>query len=242
MRSLTMISMTLVAALMCAGNPANAATKTFLVGSFEDLVVEGDINVVLDNRKAPSAKATGDRTTLDALKFEQNGLQLRIHVQDYQGKAQTVRSTEPLVIALNGRDVVRLTANGAASIQVNQVRAVNALASLRVAGPGSITINQLDSDRVNMLLTGSGAMTVAGGKARAGLITNDGTGSIAAEKLLFQQAKLTQKGNASTHVAVSDEIEITNRGAGAITVDGKATCFIRLPGSAKISCGKTALK
>ncbi|MGL5839938.1 MAG: GIN domain-containing protein [Sphingorhabdus sp.] len=225
-----------------AVSQANAASKTFLIGSFEELTVEGDITVIFNNRKAPSAKASGDRTVLDSLKFEQNGMQLRIRVQEYQGRPRIARADEPLVINLGGRNVTRVTANGAATVRINEVIADNGQTRFRVSGPGTITLDRLESDRVSMIVYGSGEVAIGSGRARAAQIVIDGTGSISARQLALRQAELTQKGNARTHLSVSDNIEITNQGAGSITVDGKATCFVRQAGSAKISCEKATLK
>ena len=65
--------------LMLSQTPytAHAATKSFLVGSFDELIVEGDIIVKLDNMKAPSAKASGDHSLVEALKIERNGLTVK---------------------------------------------------------------------------------------------------------------------------------------------------------------------
>ena len=67
-----------------------------------------------------------------------------------------------------------------------------------------------------------------------------GTGSLTAPLLSMQQAKLSQSGNATSHLQAQQQVDISNSGSGLIKVDGKATCFIRQPGSAKIQCGKTA--
>ncbi len=217
-----------------------AATKTFLIGSFEELIVDGDIMVVIDNNKAPSAKASGDKALIEAVKIERNGLQIRIRIQDYEGKTQTVRPNDPLVINLGGRGVKRISANGSASIRMNDLRAVGDTASLKLSGPGSISVGRLDSDRLIVNLTGSGLVEIGAGRARSAQISVDGTGAVTAGQLTLQQAKLAQTGNAKTHLSVTDTAEITNSGAGTITIDGKATCFVRQPGSARIICAKTA--
>ncbi|MBK6707915.1 MAG: DUF2807 domain-containing protein [Sphingomonadales bacterium] len=217
---------------------ASAATKTFLIGSYEELLVEGDITVILDNNRTPSAKASGDRALVEALKIERNGLFVRVRIQDYEGKTQSARVNQPLVVHLGGRGVTRISADGSASISVNQLRSAGGTATLKLSGPGSIAVDRLESDRANLSVTGSGGITIGGGKVRVGQINMDGTGTISAAPLAIQQAKLTQSGNARTHLSVSEQIDISNSGAGTITIDGKATCFIRQPGSARIKCGK----
>lgn len=227
-------------AALLASTPTLAASKTFLMGSYEELVVEGDITVILDNNRTPSAKASGDRSLVEALKIERNGLLVRVRIQDYEGDTRSARVNQPLVVQLGGRNVTRVTADGSASVSVNDIRASGGNASLKLSGPGSITVGRLEIDRAMISLTGSGEISIGGGKVRVSQIGVDGTGTIDAAPLAIQQAKLSQTGNAKTHLTVSDHIEISNSGAGTITVDGKATCFIRQPGSARINCGKLA--
>ena len=76
------VILVVAASLMLTQTPyyAHAASKTFLIGSFDELIVEGDIIVKLDNMKAPSAKASGDHNLVEALKIERNGLTVRIRV------------------------------------------------------------------------------------------------------------------------------------------------------------------
>jgi Putative auto-transporter adhesin, head GIN domain len=232
--------------LLCAGLcltvPAQAANKTFLVGSFDELVVDGDIAVILDNNKPPSAKATGDQAMLDAIRFESSGRQLRIRIQQYDGQPRKLGARAPLVINMGGRGVAKITANGSASVKVNQIRAGGGTAALRVLGSGSIAIDRLESDRVNLWLSGAGGITIAAGKSRIGQFNVSGQGSIDAGRLALQQANIAQRGGATTELAASDRVDIVNSGAGAITVTGKATCFVRAAGLARITCAKTEQK
>jgi hypothetical protein len=225
------------AATICFACPGYAATKTFLIGSFEELTVDGDITVIVDNEKAPSARATGDPAVLEALKFERSGLQMRVRIQDYEGKTNIVRVKQPLVVTIGGRGITGVIANGSASVRMNRLRTTGS-ATLRLSGPGSITIGQLESDRLNLSLVGAGDITISAGSARQGQFSVEGAGSVAARQLMLQRVKLGQRGNAKTHLLVSEQAEISNSGPGMITIDGNATCFVRQPGSARITCGK----
>jgi hypothetical protein len=100
---------------------AQAANKTFLIGSFDELLVEGDMQVILDNTKSPSAKASGDHNLIEALKIDRNGLTVRIRIQDYEGKTQAAPVTQPLVIRLGGRGVTKVSVDGAATVSVNKI-------------------------------------------------------------------------------------------------------------------------
>jgi Putative auto-transporter adhesin, head GIN domain len=225
--------------LLATSTASHAAEKTFLIGSFDELLVEGDIRVVLDNMKAPSAKAKGDRDAIEAVKIDRNGLTVRVRIQDYEGDARRKIATEPLVITLGGRGVTKVSVNGSANLSINQMRNPGGTASIKVSGPGSVSIGAIDADRLAVNLAGTGSVKIDSGQVRSGQFGIDGTGSMTAPLLTMKQAKLSQSGNATSHLQVEEQVEISNSGSGTIKVDGKATCFIRQPGSAKILCGKT---
>ncbi len=227
-------------ALVTANTPAEAATKTFLIGSFDELIVEGDIIVKLDNMKSPSARASGDHNLVEALKIERNGLTVRVHIQDYEGTTQKAKIGQPLVVTLGGRGVRKVSVDGNSQLDINQIRAPGLVVTLKMAGAGQINIGKIESDRMDASLAGTGGINILSGKVRAARFSVSGSGKMDAPKLSLMQANLFQQGNASTHLLANEKVEITNSGAGDIRVDGSATCFVRQPGSAKIVCGKTA--
>lgn len=230
------------ASLMLTQTPyhAHAASKTFLIGSFDELIVEGDIIVKLDNMKAPSAKASGDHNLVEALKIERNGLTVRIRVQDYEGTAQNAGIGDPLVVTLGGRGVRRVSVDGNGQLDVNRIRSPGLPVTIRIAGAGQINVGQIESDRMEASLAGTGGINIMAGKVRTARFSINGSGKVDAQKLSLMQANLFQQGNATTHLLVNEKIDISNSGSGSIQIDGNATCFVRQPGSAKIVCGKTA--
>ncbi|MEQ1551064.1 DUF2807 domain-containing protein [Sphingorhabdus sp.] len=228
--------------LMLSQTPysARAATKSFLVGSFDELIVEGDIIVKLDNMKAPSAKASGDHSLVEALKIERNGLTIKIRVQDYEGTTQKAKIGAPLVVTLGGRGVRKVSVDGSAQLDINQIRAPGMVVALKMSGAGQINVGKIESDRVEVNLAGTGGINIASGKIRAARLSVSGSGKMDASKMPLMQAVLFQQGNATTHLLINEKVEISNSGSGTIQIDGSATCFVRQPGSAKIVCGKTA--
>jgi hypothetical protein len=236
--ALTMGALT-AATLMLASAPADAAQKSYLVGNFEELVVEGDMQVIVDNARNPSAKASGDRDILDALKIERFGTTVRVRIQDYEGKTNIKPRTLPLIVNLGSRGVGRISVDGSASVSINKIAAPGATATLKLSGPGSISVGNMESDRLSISIAGSGSINIDGGKARIGRFGIDGNATLKAPLVTLQQAQISQAGNANTHLLVTDSIEISNSGAGAIRIDGKSTCFIKQAGAARISCNKT---
>jgi hypothetical protein len=216
---------------MLAIAPAHAAERSYLVGSFEEIIVEGDLQVTLDIGKTPSAKATGDKQRLSSLKIERQGRVVRIRMAGMQAGR---RAGEPITIAMTGRNVRKLILRGNGRISVNDVNMTDVRVDLR--GSGEINIASLKSERLVVLLVGSGKLNIAKGAVTSGEFTIDGASNIDAAGVMLKKLKLTQNGPANTHFLVEKTAEITNSGTGAITVDGEATCFVRQAGGAAIKC------
>jgi Putative auto-transporter adhesin, head GIN domain len=225
----------LIAALfaLAALAPAHAAERSFLVGSFEDLIVEGDIQVTLETGMAPSAKATGDKDRLSALKVVRQGQVLRIRMQ---GLAANRVGGEPIRIALTGRNIKKLILQGNGRIAASGLDAT--MVRLEIRGSGEIEVGKLKTERLVALLVGSGKLTMASGTARDTEFVIDGSPVISAATIETQKLRLQQNGPAKSHFMVSDSAEIINSGTGTITIDGKGTCFVRQAGGATINCKK----
>jgi Putative auto-transporter adhesin, head GIN domain len=225
-------------AMIFTSGPTQAAEKSYLIGSFSELIVEGDMKVIIDNIRTPSAKASGDRAVLDALKIERFGTTVRVRIQDYEGKIDNAPRKLPLVINLGGRGIGTIAVDGSANVSINRIAVPSGTASLKLTGPGSIAVEELVSDRLSVSMGGNGTVVINGGKARAGQFGLNGMATLKAPLLALQQAKLTQAGNADTHLLVEQTVDISNSGAGTIRIDGKSTCFIRQAGAARITCNK----
>jgi hypothetical protein len=214
--------------------PAHAAERSFLVGSFEDVIVEGDIQVTLETGLAPSATATGDRDRLAALKVVRQGQVVRIRMQ---GLAANRVGGEPLKVALTGRNVKKLILQGngriaASGLDMPQLR-------VEIRGSGEIDIAKVKSERLVALLVGSGKLTLGSGTITDTEILIDGSPVISAPTVETKTLRLQQNGPAKTHFQVSNTAEIINSGTGTITIDGKGRCLIRQAGGATIKCAKT---
>jgi Putative auto-transporter adhesin, head GIN domain len=220
--------------------PAYGAERTFLIGGFEELIVEGEIQVTLDTGKAASAKATGDKRDLSALKIDRQGKIARIRLE---GPQIARKSGEPLRVALTGRDIRKLVLRGNGSISATDL----VIADMRVEmqGSGQIDIANLKTDQLSVVLFGNGKLSIANGAVTTGKIIIDGSANIDAVGLKVNELKLIQSGPADVRFTVERIADITNSGTGSIVIDGSATCLIRRAGGANIQCesaGKSAGK
>jgi Putative auto-transporter adhesin, head GIN domain len=226
-----------IAALLTllALSPAHAAERSYLIGSFEDLIVEGDIQVILTTGKAPSAKASGDKERLSSLKIDRQGSVVRIRMQ---GLGANRAAGEPLKVILTGRDIRKLVLLGSGKITANDLSIPEL--RLEIRGSGEIDIASVKNERLVAVLVGSGKLTLGKGSVTSGEVTIDGSPVITTSGVMTDKLNLQQNGPATSKFTVKRSAEITNSGTGTITIDGTATCLIRQAGGAIISCAGKA--
>lgn len=223
--------LTTVAMLVAAS--ASAADQRFSVGSYDELIVEGDIIVNLETGKAPSAKAQGPRDKLGALRVERQGKVLRIRSIGLQSGQS---DNGPVTIAVTGRDIKRLALIGSGKINVNALDADTTRIELR--GSGSIDVVALRAFRLITMIAGNGRLNIAKADVVYTELAIDGSANFISAGFVTQNLKLIHNGPASTLLTVSNNAEINNTGAGSITIEGNGTCNVRKAGGATINCKK----
>ena len=218
---------------VCAAASVSAADQRFSIGNYDELIVEGDIIVNLETGKAPSAKAQGPRDKLGALRVERQGNVLRIRSVALQS-GQSDKG--PVTIAVTGRDIKRLALIGPGKINATALDADTTRIELR--GSGSIDVVSLRAFRLVSMIAGNGRLNIANAVVVNTELAIDGSANFISAGFVTQNLKLIHNGPASTLMTVSNNAEISNTGAGSITIEGNGTCNIRKAGSATINCKK----
>lgn len=218
-------------AALCVATQAHAAERKFTIGSFTDLVVDGDMIVELDTNKAPSATARGSREALAALKVERQGNVVFVRNSGFQAGRS---SGGPVTVTLGGRDIRRIALTGSGKINANALSVDNSRIELR--GAGSIYVGSVNAFRLAAVISGNGNLTIAGGAVTNSDVAIDGGANFLSAGLVSENLKLVQNGPASTLLTVNNVAEISNNGTGSITIEGKGSCLIRKGGSATINC------
>jgi hypothetical protein len=211
--------------------------RKLLVGSFENIVVIGDLSVSVVTGKAPSAFASGDKRMLDSLKLERVGTTLRIRLQDIINNNRGVPITAPLRIILTTQDIKDATLSGNGTLNISAVKQTN-LVRMLVAGNGTISIGKLDTDQYDAAINGNGKIELGAGTIRDAKVLIEGAGVFQGENVRTRKLRLEHVGNAISNATVEEGTEIYNRGSGNITIGGKGTCFIKQAGAASINCAK----
>jgi len=211
--------------------------RKLLVGSFENIVVIGDMTVTVTTGKSPSAIANGDKRVLESLKLERVGTTLRLRLQDIINNEKGIPITAPLNVRLTTQEIKDITLSGNGKLNVSEVKQQD-LARLLIAGNGSVTIGRLIADQFSAQIDGNGKIDLGGGMVRDARVTIDGAGGFEGAKVATRKLRLEHIGNAISTATVAEQTEIFNDGTGNITIGGKGTCFIKKAGSAAINCAK----
>jgi hypothetical protein len=215
---------------------ASPPERSFMVGSFERLRVDGpyEVEVVTGS---PRAVASGETGSLDRVAVRVNGDTMVVGAGPLSW-ASEMSAAAPLpkirvsVLALRG---VMLT--GSARVRVAQMR--GGRIDLVLTGSGSLDVAAIKADDLNASLTGTGAMTLAGTTARA-MLRNSGAGSIDAAGLTAGDARLTSDSSGNIRIDVRYTAQAMAMGSGEIAISGKPECTLR--GSGPMTCSGTIRK
>jgi Putative auto-transporter adhesin, head GIN domain len=225
--------------LLLLPQSASAAEHTFLMGGFDDIIVEGDMTVNIVTGKSPSAKASGDQRVLDSVRINRQGTTVTVRLQEILNNNKGTPILLPLIINMTNRNVRNITLRGNARVTVDSVTGY-ANTNILIIGSGELSVANMMVDQLGVIVSGNAKMAIAGGSAKITRVNMDGSGTFSAPALQTRNLQLTHNGNATTTAMVSEKAEIFNTGAGTIAITGPGRCFIRKASSAKITCSNTA--
>jgi hypothetical protein len=214
---------------------AHAEKRKLLVGGFEDIVIDGNMQVIITTGKSSSGFATGERRTLDLLKLDRTSEVMNIRVQQPANNETSQRAKEPLVITLSTRNIRNITLRGNATLKIDSMKTDSA-SRITINGGGSIDIGKITADKIYTNLFGTGKLAIASGTARESRLKIQGAGQYLASGVQTRKLFLDQSGNATVQVRAEESAEIINEGAGTIEITGNAECLIRKADAATITC------
>jgi hypothetical protein len=230
-----MIRHLIAASLLFLPASADAADRTYAIGSFDRIRIDGPFDVRLDTGKAPSARADADPRTLDRLAIRVEGGTLIIRMGNdgwgetptTAGKAPVITLSTPTLRSVNVNAGARLTVGGMAGQRID----------LAINGSGVLTVNGIAADQLNATVIGSGSVTLSGRAAKTRLMTN-GPGSIDAGALDVSDLIVRLDGTGETRAAARYTAAVTTTGLGRVTVSGEPACVIKAMAGGPVTCGK----
>lgn len=232
-----MIRPLLALALLAAPGIAHAADRSFLVGSFTRVRVDGPFAVTVMTGKSPGAKATGSRNALDALTVRVDGDTAVVTMGAGDWSSDSGQMITPPTVTLSTPMLQAATINAGATLGIDAMKGQRI--SLSVNGSGSLNVGAITADLLDARIVGTGQMTLAGTAQRAQVIVT-GAGSIEATGLVAGDLTARSDGPGRLDLAARYTANITTTGLGPVTVAGSPSCTVRAVAGGPVRCGKQA--
>jgi hypothetical protein len=105
-----------------------------------------------------------------------------------------------------------------------------------VEGSGSLSVTNVQADRMDIGVVGTGTVTLAG-KARNAIVTGRGAGSVKGSALSVADLAVTWESAGDATLAAVRTAKVTSTGTGNVLVSGKPACTVSNGGNGQVTCG-----
>ena len=229
-----LLPVVLVSVSLLLSSAGQAAERKFSIFGFDDIRIGNGVDVVLTSGKGPSARAEGsNREILDRVSLQKNGKQLVVSVRPKSLDRNNYEEDAPVTLYLSSFAIENLTHLGSGMVTLDTLS--GRTPKVRLGGFGTLRIDSVEADRLDVVMAGGGQLTMAG-EAVAARLELQGASIFESPNLEVEKLILIQRGPVSSHLAVEREATITNFGTGRIQIEGRPNCMVRTDGSAEIIC------
>lgn len=223
--------------LFCLATPAAAEQRSFAIGSFDRVRIDGPFRVIVTLGGSPNATADGDARAIGDLDLRVDGTTLivRAGLSGWGEQGGNGRQAAPMV-RVSTQAIRSIVTVGAAQVTVGGPFRGQRL-DLSLTGSGTLAAPTIDADQLFATVLGSGTMTL-GGRAAKVRLTTSGTASIAAAPLVAGDLTVRLDGNGTIDAQARYTAAVTTSGLGAVTIYGKPACTVNAVAGGPVSCGK----
>ena len=226
----------LALALLPLAVPSSAAERTVGIGSFDRLRVEGPFEIRVVTGASPGVRISGERATIERVAIRADGRTLVVRgAIDAWGERPArpaAGAPEPLVVTLSTPSLSSIASTAGGRVTAGMMKGDRV--DLSVSGAGAISVAGAAAGDVNALVIGTGSIAVAGRTTRARLVVN-GPGGIDAGALDAGELFIRVEGTGETRGRGRYTARVSNAGIGRVTVLGPAKCTVTPP-SAPVTC------
>lgn len=215
--------------------PAQAATRNFIISSFDHIRVDGPFAVTVTTGKPPSASAQGSLDALDGVTLEVDDDTLVVSMGAGNWTSDSGKMVAPPAITVTTQRLERATINSGATLSVDAMKGQQV--SVALNGTGALTVGGIAADQFAATIVGTGRMTLAGKAARGRFIVS-GPGSIDARQLMVGDLTARSDGPGELDLAARYTANVTSTGLGLIDVAGTPSCTVRAIAGGPIRCGR----
>ncbi len=219
----------------CSGSVAApgggvVTTRTFPVGGFDAVALQGADNVKVVTGPTVGVVASGPSEQIDKLDIRVEGAALKVgRKREYWsmnwGKGVTVTVMTP--------DIVKAAVAGSGNMSVDRVRGDKFEGA--IGGSGDLDLADVQVASVTLSLAGSGDVRVTG-TAQSAALSVAGSGNIDAAKLASQTADISIAGSGNVQASASKSAKMSLIGSGDARVKGTTDCAVASIGPGKGRC------
>jgi len=236
MRKLLAIGPALVLAACSAGarhddqQGGAQGQRSFEVGEFSSVSLEGSHDVIVTAGAAPSVRAEGNAEAIERLdiRVENGNLKIGARRNGWFSRGRghvTVHVTAP---ALEAASI-----GGSGDMRIDRVETASFAAS--IGGSGDMEIGALRARRAVFSIAGSGGIRAAG-QAEEADISIAGSGGLSAEGLETRRADVSIVGSGDVSLRASEAVDASIMGSGDVNGTGTARCSVSKLGSGDVRC------
>jgi len=222
--------------LLCLATPAVAEQRSFAIGSFDRVRIDGPFRVIVTLGGSPNGVAEGDARAIGDIDVRVDGTTLivRAGVSGW-GEQGSARQSAP-VVRVSTQAIRSIVTVGAAQVSVGGPFRGQRL-DLSLTGSGTLTAPTIDADQMFATVLGSGTMTLGGHAAKVRLTTS-GSANIAAAALVADDLTVRLDGSGAIDAQARYTAAVTTTGLGGVMVYGKPACTVNAVAGGPVSCGK----
>jgi hypothetical protein len=221
---------------LVSATPLAAAERVESVTSFDRIRVEGAYQVEIVTGRGASAKLSGTRDALDRVSVNLQGrtLTVRANRTGWTGGWPGEEKAGPVVVRLTTDDLRAVTLSGSGSITIDRLR--GPLVQLSVEGSGRLKVGKTETDRLDLVAFGSGAIAIAG-SAKAANATIRGSASIDGATLVANDLRVVSESAGNVALSARNSANVRATGSGEVRIGGAPACTINALGSGQVYCG-----
>lgn len=214
---------------------AHAGERSFSVSDFERIRAEGPFAIIVESGRGTTARAIGAPDAIDQIDIQVQGRMLIIRPNRSRWTGWSNKASPAATIRITVPSLKAASMSGSGSMTIAKLR--TAQAKLWFDGSGSMSVDAVEADRLDVTVQGSSQMKLAG-KAAQAFVQGVGPTSIDAAALKTRDLQLTWQSSGNVTISADRTAKVTTAGSGNVTVVGKPACTVNAVGSGTVSCGK----
>jgi hypothetical protein len=215
------------------GGGGSGTQRNYDLSGFDRVSLAGPHDVIVTVGPQFSVRAEGDAETLDRLKIEVDGTNLKIGTRKEGWKIGWSSDRPKTVIRVSLPTIRAAAIAGSGDMRVDRAQAERFSGS--IAGSGDLQIGQLRAGEAKFSIAGSGNIQAAGNAQRAD-ISVAGSGDVNLEQFEVRTAEVSIAGSGDVRARALETADVSIVGSGDVVFSGSPQCTVSKRGSGSVRC------